>query len=251
MKRRYCIYFLVVLSVYFWSCNKENAPDWIKSTGEKITVTKFISAYDTIRIFDHIDIELKHSNEYKAEITAGKNLIPKIILDVKDSLLTIKNTNTFNWVRSYKKDDIKIVLYLPILDKLKIEQFGSGKVYSIDTLKCSWVDIDMQSSGDFDLVIDCERFVCSQYRRNYGNMEVRGRCTQLINVNDGIGEFNSLELHCQYARVETVNKGNSYAHVPGPLKVSIVDDGNIYVSGNPSPIEWLQSKTGKGDLILF
>lgn len=238
----------LVFCLLFLSCNKENAPDLIKSTGEQKTVTKSLGGYHSIKVFDHIDIEIKQGNEYKAEITGGKNLIPKIELTIKDSLLTIKNKNKGNWVRNYQKDDIKVVLYLPRLKR--IEQYGSGLIYSRDTLKSSNIDIDMQSSGDFDITVDCFRFACVQYRRNYGNIKVKGRCTQLINVNDGIGQFNSLELKCQYARVETINKGDSYAYVPGPLMIRIVDSGNIYISGNPTPIQWLEQK-GDGNLILL
>lgn len=240
----------MLASVFFVSCNKENAPDLIKSTGEQKTIVKHLEGYHSIKIYDHIDIELKQGNEYKAEVTAGKNLIPKIEFKVKDSLLTIKNKNTANWVRSYKKNDVKVVLYLPILKNIRIEQFGSGTIYCKDTLKANEVNIDMQSSGDFDIVIDCFRFACVQYRRNYGSIKVKGKCTQLINVNDGIGEFNSLGLQCQYARVETINKGESYAYVPGPLKVRIMDTGNIYILGDPNPVEWIEKK-GSGNLVLL
>jgi len=248
MKLCHFVSFLACLILFFISCNKENAPDLIKSTGKKITATRYLNGYHSITSFDHIDIEIKQGNEYKAEITGGKNLIPKIVLEVKDSMLTVKNRNTANWVRDYRKDDIKITLYVPTLKR--IEQFGSGIIYCKDTLKSDDLGIDMQSSGDFDLVVDCRRFVCVQYRRNYGNIKVRGRCTQLISVNDGTGQFNSLGLICQYARIETINKGESYAHVPGPLAVKIVDSGNIYISGNPNPIQWL-GKTGNGSLLLL
>lgn len=251
MKSGYYLFFVVFISAFFVSCNKENAPDLIKSTGEIKTVTRYLQGYNSIKIFDHIDIEIKQSNEYKAEITAGKNLIPKVILVVRDSLLTIENKNTANWIRSYKKNDVKITLYVPVLNNFRVEQYGSGTVYCRDTLHVrNNIDISMQSSGDFDILIDCMRFACLQYRRNYGNIKVRGKCVQLISVNDGIGEYNSLGLICQYARVETINKGNSYAHVPGPLAVRIKDSGNIYVSGNPNPVEWLEVK-GKGNLILL
>lgn len=251
MKYHFFRVLITVLTLFWLSCNKENAPDFIKSTGEKTTSTRYLQGYHTIKISDHIDIELKQGTEYKAEITAGKNLIPKIKLNVSDSLLIVENKNTFNWVRDYRKNDIKITLYIPVVNRLKIEQYGSGTVYSKDTIKVSGnIDIDMQSSGDFDVVISCTRFACSQYRRNYGNIKVHGKCIQLINVNDGTGEFNSLGLECQYARVETINKGNSYAYVPGPLMVRINDSGNIYISGNPSPVQWL-GKKGSGNLMLL
>lgn len=241
--------FFVFMSLSFMSCNKENAPDMFKSTGDVKTVTRSLQGFHSLTVFDHIDIELKQGTEYKAEITAGKNLIPKIDLNIRDSMLTIRNKNTFNWVRSYKKNDVKITLYIPVTKTIKIEQYGSGKIYSTDTLKSHEINIDMQSSGDFDITVDCFRFSCVQYRRNFGSIKVKGKCTQLINVNDGTGEFNSLGLYCQYARVETVNKANSYAYVPGPLKVRIMDSGDIYISGNPAPIEWIEKK-GKGNLIL-
>jgi hypothetical protein len=250
MKFGHVFCLLICLSVLFLSCNKENAPDLFKSTGEIKTVTKPLQGFHSLKVFDHIDIELKQGNEYKVEITAGKNLIPKIDFNVTDSLLTIENKNTANWVRNYQKNDVKITLYFPTIKKMRIEQYGSGTIYSKDTLKSNEIGIDMQSSGDFDITVDCFRFSCVQYRRNFGNIKVKGTCVQLINVNDGTGEFNSMDLHCQYARVETINKGNSYAYVPGPLKVKIADSGNIYISGNPNPVEWIEKK-GSGNLILF
>ncbi|MCS7027476.1 MAG: DUF2807 domain-containing protein [Bacteroidia bacterium] len=238
---------LFSFTLVFLSCNKENAPDIFKSTGPIQTQTRFLKGFHSIHVIDHINVEIKQSNEYKAEITAGKNLIPKIKLEVKDSVLYIDNKNTANWVRSYQKDDIKVTLHIPTIKK--IYQFGSGKIYNTDTLKGNWVDLEMQSSGDIDLILDCQRLVTSHSRRGYGNISVRGKCIQLISVNDGIGRHNSLGLECQFARVETINKGESYAYVPGPLKVRILDAGNIYVTGNPHPIEWLE-KRGSGNLIL-
>lgn len=250
MKPGHCAVLIATVIVFFISCNKDNAPDLIKSTGEKKTVTKKLGGFNSLKILDNIDIELKQANEYKAEITAGKNLIPKIDFNITDSLLSIENKNTANWVRSYKKNDIKITLYMPVMNRIRIEQYGSGTIYCKDTLKSNQINIDMQSSGDFDLVINCSRFDCMQFRRNYGNMKVSGKCIQLINLNDGIGQFNALDLQCQYARIETINKGSSYAYVPGPLMVRISDSGNIYISGNPSPVQWLEKK-GNGNLILL
>ncbi|MCS7076140.1 MAG: DUF2807 domain-containing protein [Bacteroidia bacterium] len=240
---------LLNLTLLFFSCNKENAPDIFKSTGEIKTQTRLLPGFHTLYINDHIEIEIKQANEHKAEITAGKNLIPKIKLEVEDSTLTIRNRNTANWVRSYQKDDVKITLYMPIVKK--IYQYGSGKIFTTDTLKLrdKWLDIENHSSGDIDITADCLRLACSLSRRGYGNITLKGKCTQLISINDGTGTYNSLSLSCQYARVETINKGESYAYVPGPLAVRIMDSGNIYITGNPSPIEWLEKK-GSGSLIL-
>ena len=124
----YKVYIFFILSIIVTACNKPNAPDFIKSTGEQTTETRFINSFSSIDLNGKITLYLISGNENKIEIKAGKNLIPKITTQVNQSVLTIDNNNTFNWVRSYKKDEISVYVYFTNLEKLIIK--GENIFYS-------------------------------------------------------------------------------------------------------------------------
>ncbi len=82
------------------SCDRETAPDCLKSTGKTVRQVRRISAFSEIVLHDDINLYLTHSPDSILTIEAGENLLPKIETTQNGNTLTIRNRNTCNWVRS-------------------------------------------------------------------------------------------------------------------------------------------------------
>ena len=107
------ILFLFLVS----SCNKENAPDIIKSTGKETSQVRNLDAFKKIVVLDEFDIELVYDSVNKVEITFGKNLIDNVLSEVNNGILTFENGNKFNWVRKLGQR-IKVKLHCYEIDVL-------------------------------------------------------------------------------------------------------------------------------------
>ncbi len=102
MNRKNLKYLFFTFSLLFISCDKEEAWDCIKSTGEITTETRILENFNKIVLYDNINLWMIQDSTAYIEITAGKNLIPKISIEIENGILIIKNENKYNWLRSYK-----------------------------------------------------------------------------------------------------------------------------------------------------
>src|SRR5688572_25398055 len=100
---RFLTFSLLYPTVLLLGCQKENAPDCLKSTGKTETETRPLESFRTLRIFDNLEVTVVADSVHYVEVTAGKNLIGNIETEVKNGELSLRNINKCNWVRSYDK----------------------------------------------------------------------------------------------------------------------------------------------------
>jgi len=230
----YKTYILLVVTLVLTACNKPNAPNIIKSTGEQTTEIRELNNFSTINLKGKITLYLIKSTTNKVEITGGKNLLSKIKTDITDSTLTIDNNNTFNWVRSYKKSEITVNLYFTKLNKFYIR--GENKVYSNDSLKVDNLSIEVHSgltninlifkSNNLDIVV----------HDGAGDVKISGKTNKLYAWNNGMAlvDYRHLQTNYIYFVGKSINK--SYVNCDGVLDVDLYENGNIFYYGNPIQI---------------
>lgn len=142
MLSRYIIFLLLILA----ACNSPESPDCLKAAGRTATARySFASSPKIVEIYDDIDVYLTQDSVAGLTITGGKNLLPAVILEEKTAgHYTIRNTNTCNWVRSYKRK-ITAQLSLPAtLEELHLH--GSGEVTGQNRWQTMFLLIDVKAS---------------------------------------------------------------------------------------------------------
>jgi hypothetical protein len=93
MRSHFQSFFLVVcLGLSFVSCDNENSADCFKKTGDNVVREFSLESFHSIVVIDEMDVYLENGSNQRVEVIAGKNLIPEIHLEVKDSVQLDQNT---------------------------------------------------------------------------------------------------------------------------------------------------------------
>ncbi len=227
-------YLTILFSIFaFYSCNKPDAQNCIKSTGDLITETKNLPNFSTIDLYGKIDLYLINSDENRIEISAGENLIPKITSIITDSTLKIDNENKCNWVRSYKKGQIIVKLYFTQLNYIKIN--GENNVFSnnTDTLTFKNITIEVKSGiSNINLIQKSDKTHLVIHDGS-GEVFLKGKTNSLYVWNNGISLVDLRNLKTDYIYFVAKSQNKSFINCNNKLDVDLYENGDVYYYGNP------------------
>lgn len=233
-----------LLIVFFiLSCEPEKRWDCVKSTGKIITEDRILSPFKKLEIHDKIQTEIYLANEYSVKIEAGKNLMPKILTEVKDSCLIIKNLNRCNFMRdpSYK---IKMKIFMPTL--LSIHHYGYGDVYLMDTLQVDSVAFFNEGNGDIHLLINSKIVYGASYAA--GDIYLKGSTHHFYYHFNGGNYLFAQDLWAkEYIYISSYSIGDAFVFTNSWLDGELRGTGNLYYKGNP---EIFIKKITKGAKII-
>jgi hypothetical protein len=236
---------LFCLPLFYSSCEKDHMFDFMKSTGKDVVAYRNVSNnFAEVLVEDDIDLVLTQGSSYEIRLTGGENLLPGIDTEIGDSILTIRNNNKFNWVRSY---DRKITAYITAPHFLRISYKGTGTVSNNDTIREDSIFITAYSgSGYLNL---CIKTGLSHLALNTGSADfnISGISGSNFIFAGGYGPFHCLDLKTINTYMSNQGTNDCYISVKNHLEYEIKGLGNIYYSGNPPQVSG--TITGKGKLI--
>lgn len=227
-----------------WSCTKGPFCNCFSPVGSPSERTLNLPSFDQITVKDNINVFLSTGPQEQVTIQGGSNLIKYISADVSSGMLTLKNENKCNWMRSYKKSVINVYITMPNITYIKNE--GIGKVKSQDTLVADSLQLETQSAGDIDLIVHSQYIIGHLF--GPGDLTLSGTTgTFLCNFFAGTGFAYCDKLNSGYTFFSSSTTGDCYVTSSGALDVVIYRNGNIYYSGKPTSVS---AKTySKGQLI--
>ena len=222
---------VTLIMFFFFSCKKENMGDCFKGTGKIITKTREVSeAFNTIELEDNVSLVLTQSADYLISVEAGENLIDLIETELKYNILTIRNKNKCNWVRSYNKP---ITVYVSLSKLVSLQYRSAGDVivtneFVLDSLRVeSW-----GGAGMVNMTVDCGVGVYAIHTGT-GDLNISGKTGVSYVWNSGNGFFFGENLNTNYTFISTKGTGDCYVNAVTDLGATILHIGNIYYRGNP------------------
>lgn len=232
---------LVALLLLFSACEK--GP--FKSTGKNVTITRSTDEnFAKIYLNDDVDLVITQGNAYSIELEGGENILPGIETSISDSTLTIRNKNTFNWLRSYDK---KITAYVTMPHILELDYEATSTVTNTDTIReDSLFVISIGGSGYIKLCINTGS---SHLSINQGSvdMDISGKTGVNYVYSKGYGPFHCLGLNSDFTFISNYSTNDCYINVTSYLEYNISSLGNIYYKGTPEIVQGIV--TGDGRLI--
>lgn len=93
------LYFLFLLLII--SCNGDNVPDCFQNAGDLVRKTVAAPEFNTITVFENLNLVLKQGDEQKVEVETGEFLRNDVSVEVEDNRLILRNGNSCNFVREY------------------------------------------------------------------------------------------------------------------------------------------------------
>jgi hypothetical protein len=231
--------FLGVFLLLFSSCEKTP----FKSTGNNVTITRPANGnFTKIYLYDDVDLVITQGNNYSIKLEGGENILSGIETSIGDSTLTIRNTNTFNWLRSYDK---KIIAYVTLPHLLNLEYEATSTVTNTDTIReDSLIVTSNGGSGYIDLIIKTGTSKLNIINGSV-DMNIRGKTGVNFIFSGGYGPFHCLDLKSDFLFMRNAGTNDCYVNVSYHFEYEIMGLGNIYYRGNPPEISGTVSSSGK------
>ena len=240
---RFYAFLILSLFIMLTACD-DTAFDCIQKAGEEKTINISLPDFHSINANDGVNIVLRQGNSQKVTLTAGENLIEEINLEVDDAgYLDISNSNSCNWVRSYRG----ITLDITTPNILLINQFGYGTIKSDGILRFPDFTINAKNgTGDITLKIESNNFYTVS--NTVANFYVSGNTNALwvgFYYSDGI--FYGKELTANKVSITHLGTNKIEVTALDELKGTLQSIGEIVYHGNPSTVDVLVS--GQGALV--
>lgn len=235
---------ILLLAMVVFSCKKASVTDCFKSTGPIVTEERAITGFHTLVLCDNVNLVLKSSNRNALTMEAGEHLLKKIVTEVDDSVLSIRNNNSCNWIRNY---DIPVIAYLEFAKLDTLEYRSIGDVTSADTVRTEELVIDIkEGAGEIGFTISATTLYCNLH---YGtaDFKMKGICNVCYDYSNSFGLIDNRELLSDFVYLNNRGSNDVYVHAGKTLGVTIENIGNVYYTGTPTDISL--NRTGTGELI--
>jgi len=241
---RYTIIILSVILLTLTACEKSILGDCFKGAGKTIIEHRDIPEFKHINLEDNVNLVITQDSRHSIKVESGENLAPKIITEVSDGVLFIKNQNTCDWSRDYSND---ITVYVSFEHLTSIDYRSSGNIVSTNTIVSDSLNISVwDGSGIIDLDIDTQKSVMNLH---YGAVDfyIRGKSGVNFIYASSYGPFYCEELKTIFTYMNNRGSNDCYVWATYHLGVEIEYLGNIYYKGDPVTIN--SNITGTGQLI--
>jgi len=223
----------------FYSCDNIGALDCFKTTGEIVEEEVFLDAFHAIEALDEVDVYLFHSTEQKVVIKAGRNLIPKIDLNVEEGILSVENRNSCNWRRSPENPGIYI--YSDQIDSIAI--FDYANIYAQPLLDLENLRLYSDGTGNFDMHVDIDSlYIESVYISNF-RLEGSARFLSIEITDDS--KILAKNLTVDYIEIDH-NGSNGVEVFPVKSLAGVLEStGNLYFYHAPEELDITVRSSGK------
>jgi len=238
------IFLLLLIVSSFSSCKKKDLSDCFKSTGEIIEQSRDVGRISKIILRDNVNLVLEPSESDMLTVSAGENLMDKIVTEKNGDTLTVSNSNSCNWVRDY---EVPITVYLSSGHLSEIEYRSIGDINCTDTIFSDTLIIDvLEGAGTLNILTNTYQLHSSLH---YGTADIKlsGRSRLSYVYSAGWGLIDNRALISEQVYVGNKSSNDIYLNAEYTLAATIEGIGNIYYVGNPENITFNQ--IGSGQLI--
>jgi len=232
MKRDFKILLILFCIVSAFSCRKAPVCDCFEAAGAPAedNRTSVLPYFEQVNVQDDINVSISIGNTEQVLIQGGSNLIHNVSATVSNKVLTLKNNNICNWLRSYKKSIITVYITMPRVTY--ITNAGVGNINSLDSITTDSFQVSTTSAGEINLAVRALQIQAHIF--GTGDITLSGKCSQFACSHlSGTGFSYCNNLITGYSFISNSGTGDCHVNVTGELDAEIYGSGNIYYSGSP------------------
>ncbi len=233
---------LTILVLFLgFACTSETNSCFNKA-GSSITKEVSIQGFNSLAVFENINVEINIDTVYSVQLRAPEHLIHFIDYQIKDSTLVLNNSVNCNVLKSYK-NDFTVIITVPTIDSIYAE--GYGNITSNDTIFNDKISLNLwDGSTTIDLKINTCDFVIANHLGS-NTIYASGNCNYLSGYNNLYGWAYLSELKVKNASINQAGIGDFVLCVSDLITYDISASGNIQLYCVPSIIEGSSSATGE------
>lgn len=229
-----------IIIVSFYGCGKSGL-DCFTSTGKIIVQERNISTFDSIAVYNNINLFIRQDSIHKVSVEAGENLMDKIVTRVENNQLILENNNTCNWVRSY---EYPINIYVSTPRLWNLYYLSAGDVESTNTLYFDSLMVEIWGgAGTIRLNLDVYS-VFAYLHQGSSDIHLRGNCGIAYLVSGGYGLLDASNLKSSYVFISSRSSNDCYVNTNQELNAIIESIGNIFYYGSPKNINTTLNGSG-------
>ncbi len=247
MKRNVIAVLFILVSMMVTSCNKME----LFTNGEPITVQRNLDRpFSAIKMYNNVNVRLKHDSTPRLELTCPKNLIEKVTTEIEGDALVIKNENEHNWLRSFDYS-IDLTVYYDSLKQIDFASIGDLRCIDSDSIRgihelaidstdtgidSMWVQTFylniLEGCGDIDLTFSCN-VVKNHFNNGTSLVTLRGDAQYTEIIMRSYGTVHAENLNSNFVRVQSHSTNDAYVWARTKLTVWLYSIGNVYYKGDP------------------
>ncbi|WP_142784529.1 head GIN domain-containing protein [Changchengzhania lutea] len=189
-------------------------------------IEKTIGEFNTLKVYDLIEVELVKSNDNKV-IISGENS-NDVLVNNKNGTLKIK----MSLEEIFDGSKTKVTLHYTSLDVIDVNE--GAKVYSDDKIKQFEIDLKAQEGGKIDVKLNVNYVNIKAVTG--GIIKVEGKAkSQDISIQAG-GVYKGAELKTDKTEVAIRAAGEAYVHASDLVDIKIRAGGDVFIYGNPDKV---------------
>ena len=196
------------------------------SVNAQRTVTKDIGSFDTLKVYDHIEVNLIKS-DYNKIIIKGKNVDDVEVINRKGKL---KLRSRFNQI--FNGSQTEIDLYYTSFEVLDVNE--GGKISSSELISQNTIDLKAQEGGIININLESNFLFAKSVTG--GNITLNGSSKSIeILINTG-GVIEAKDLKSEYVDISITSGGRAEINCSEKVDLRVKMGGNILIYGNPNEI---------------
>jgi len=228
----------VLCATILSQCKK---PGCIKGEGSIILQQRPAKSFNRIDITGNINLVLTQDTVEKISIEGGEGIIANVSTEIKDNVLTIKNTTTCKWLRHPSE---KIIIYLSVRDLVRLNYNGSGSVTSTNKIIADGITFYTdRGAGNIDIDLEAKRVYAYIYT-DATDMIFRGKSDSCYVYTGERGTIDFRNFIVKHQQVGYGSIRDGYVHATESLNVIMYFKGTLFYRGAPSRITTEYQSTG-------
>ncbi len=249
MKKLQLFIIIILVSLGYVSCDTEDTLTCLKTTGTIISQEYDLTAFDSIIVFERVQLIVKDAPEISVRLETGENLLEDFEVFVENHTLNIRNNGACNIVRDYNES--KIYVSHPDLKQIRnssgLPVLGDGVVgwNTLNLISDDLIEEDFyHKDGDFQLVLDSENVLVQC--NGLSNFFLSGSVTNLdINLLEGDSRLPLQDLTVQ--NVTIFHRGTNDVIIAPQQSITgeLRSTGNLRLTNTPPVLDVQAYFTGQ------
>ena len=208
-------------------------------SGTSKTEKRPLEAFTSVSTLGSFTVDIVKGDALGAEVTADDNIVPLVVTEVKDGVLTItgKDGESFN-------SKIAVVVKVTAKSLDAVSASGSGRT-SVTDVPASAKSIALASSGSGALAWKGAANNVTVKGSGSGTVTLIGKGAALDAALSGSGALDASAFEVAAAKVAVTGSGHAQVNATDELHASVTGAGRILYAGSPRVIKRI---SGSGDI---
>ncbi len=214
----------------------------VSTSGEVARQVRVTGDFNQVAVYDNVSLILTSDSAGPVVVEAGRNLMGGIKTTVENGVLSLRNTNTCNWLRSYGKP---VNVYVSNSKIWRIEYNASGNVGTGGTYRTDSLQVEVWGGcGTIELNLDIWQ---GRFSLNMGTVDLRLHGLSAITsvYTSDYGLYDARDLQTGFTFITAKGSNDCYVRATQALEATIESIGNIYYTGNPKSVSTEIRGTGR------